>query len=171
MSSYLRLGLLKGLFPEGLPVKILKAPLPFSILIIWPAHLNILDLIVFAILGERYKLRSSSLWRFLLFPFLSLLVSNNRLKILFSNTLRRHSSLNANDHISQPFITTGIIIIIQDSKANIMRDENGDRWRLHNEELHSLYRSANILKGIKSGRLRWAVHVARIEEGRSSFQI
>jgi hypothetical protein len=40
------------------------------------------------------------------------------------------------------------------------RDENGE---LHNEELHSLYRSLNIVKGIKSRRLRWAGHVARIE--------
>ena len=42
-------------------------------------------------------------------------------------------------------------------------------WRrLHNEELHSLYRSPNI---IKSRRLRWAGHVARMEEGRSAFKI
>ena len=35
------------------------------------------------------------------------------------------------------------------------RDENGE-WRgLHNEELHSLYRSPNIVGVIKSKRLRW----------------
>jgi hypothetical protein len=39
------------------------------------------------------------------------------------------------------------------------RDENGKRRRLHNEELHSLYRSPNILRVIKSRRLRWAGHV------------
>jgi hypothetical protein len=37
---------------------------------------------------------------------------------------------------------------------------------LHNEELHSLYRSP-----IFSGRLRWAGDVARMEEGRSAFKI
>ena len=42
---------------------------------------------------------------------------------------------------------------------------------LHNEELHSLYRSPNIVLVIKSRRLRWAGHVARIEEGRSAFKI
>ena len=47
------------------------------------------------------------------------------------------------------------------------RDENGEWRRLHNEELHSLYRSPNI----KSRRLRWAWHVARMEEGRSAFKI
>ena len=43
---------------------------------------------------------------------------------------------------------------------------NGEWSRLHNEKLHSLYRSPNIVKVIKSS-LRWAGHVARIDEGRS----
>ena len=43
--------------------------------------------------------------------------------------------------------------------------------RLHNEELHSRYRSPNIVRAIKSRRLRWAGHVARIEEVRSSFKM
>ena len=48
---------------------------------------------------------------------------------------------------------------------------NGN-WRgLHSEEPHSLYRSHNIVKGIKSRRLRWAGHVARMGEGRSAFKI
>ena len=37
-------------------------------------------------------------------------------------------------------------------------------------ELHSLFGSPNIVKGIKSRRLRWAGHVARIEEGWSAFK-
>ena len=43
------------------------------------------------------------------------------------------------------------------------RDENGEWRRPHNEELHS---SPNIVRLIKSRRLRWAGHVARMEEGR-----
>ena len=39
------------------------------------------------------------------------------------------------------------------------------------EELHSLYRSPNIVRVIKSRRLRWTGHVARIKEGRSAFEI
>ena len=35
------------------------------------------------------------------------------------------------------------------------RDENGKWRRLHNEELHCLYRSPNIVRVIKSRRLRW----------------
>ena len=44
------------------------------------------------------------------------------------------------------------------------RDENGEWRKLHNEELHSLYRSLNIVRVIKSRKLRWAGHVARMEE-------
>ena len=45
-------------------------------------------------------------------------------------------------------------------------------WRTrHNEELHSLYRSTKIVRVIKSRRLRWAGNVARMEEGRSAFEI
>ena len=51
------------------------------------------------------------------------------------------------------------------------RDENGDWRRLHNGEFYSLYPSSNIVRVIKSRRLRWAGHVARMEEGRSAFKI
>jgi len=45
-------------------------------------------------------------------------------------------------------------------------------WRkLHNEELHSLYRLPNKVRMIKSRRLRWAGHVVRMEEIRSTFKI
>ena len=44
------------------------------------------------------------------------------------------------------------------------RVANGECRRLHNEENHSLYRSPNIATAIKSRRLRWAGHVARMED-------
>ena len=40
-----------------------------------------------------------------------------------------------------------------------------------NEEFCSLYRTPNIVRVIKSRRLRWAGHVARMEEGRSTFKM
>ena len=50
-------------------------------------------------------------------------------------------------------------------------DWNGE-WRiLHNEELYSLYRSLNIVRVITSSKLRWASHLARLEEGRSPFKV
>jgi hypothetical protein len=43
------------------------------------------------------------------------------------------------------------------------RNANREEWRrLHNEKLHSLYCSHNIVGVIKSRRMRWAGHVARI---------
>ena len=51
------------------------------------------------------------------------------------------------------------------------RDDYGEWRRLHYDELHSFNRSPNIARVIKSRRLRWAGHVARMEEGRSAFKI
>jgi hypothetical protein len=43
------------------------------------------------------------------------------------------------------------------------RDEVTGDWRkLHNEELHNLYSSPNIIRMIKSRRMRWTGHVALI---------
>jgi hypothetical protein len=45
------------------------------------------------------------------------------------------------------------------------RDEVTGEWRkLHNEELHILYSSPNIIRQIKSRRARWARHVSRMGE-------
>jgi hypothetical protein len=45
-------------------------------------------------------------------------------------------------------------------------------WRkLHNDELHSLYSSSNIVKVIKSRRMRWAGHAAPMGEGRSVYRV
>jgi hypothetical protein len=45
------------------------------------------------------------------------------------------------------------------------RDEVTGGWRkLHNEELHNLYSSPSIIRVIKSRRMRWARHVARMWE-------
>ena len=47
-----------------------------------------------------------------------------------------------------------------------------EEWRrLHNEDIHCLYRSPNIVRVIKSRRLRWGGHVARMEEGRNACKI
>jgi hypothetical protein len=51
------------------------------------------------------------------------------------------------------------------------RDEvKEERRKLHNGELHNLYSSADIIRQIKSRRMRWAGHVARIGEGRNVYR-
>jgi transcription termination factor 2 len=52
------------------------------------------------------------------------------------------------------------------------RDEVTGEWsKLHNEELNDLYSSPNIVRMIKSRRMRWAGHVARMEERRRVYRI
>jgi hypothetical protein len=51
------------------------------------------------------------------------------------------------------------------------REVMGDWRKLHNEELHNLYSSPNIIRMIKSRRMRWAVHVVRIGEKRNAYMI
>jgi hypothetical protein len=47
----------------------------------------------------------------------------------------------------------------------------GDWRKLHNEELHNLYSMPNIIRMIKSRRMRWAEHVARMGEKRNAYRI
>jgi len=52
------------------------------------------------------------------------------------------------------------------------RDEVTGEWRrLHNEELNGLYSSSNIVRVIKSRRMRWAGHVARMGEERGLYRV
>ena len=52
------------------------------------------------------------------------------------------------------------------------RDEVTGEWRrLHNEELNDLHYSPNILWVIKSKRMRWAGHVARMGEERGVYRV
>jgi hypothetical protein len=51
------------------------------------------------------------------------------------------------------------------------REEEGSWRKLHNDELHDLYSSPDIVRVIKSRRMRWAGHVARVEEGRGVYRV
>jgi hypothetical protein len=51
-------------------------------------------------------------------------------------------------------------------------DEVTGEWRkLHSGELHNLYSSPDIIRQIKSRRMRWAGHVARMGEGRNVYRV
>jgi hypothetical protein len=52
------------------------------------------------------------------------------------------------------------------------RDEVTGEWRkMHNEELHILYSFPNIIRQIKSRRMRWAGHMARLGEERNVYKV
>jgi hypothetical protein len=52
------------------------------------------------------------------------------------------------------------------------KDEVTGEWRkLHNEELRDLYSLPNIVLVVKSRRMRWAWHVARMGEGRGVHRV
>jgi hypothetical protein len=47
----------------------------------------------------------------------------------------------------------------------------GNCRRLHNEELHNLYTSPNVIRVVKPRRMRWVGNVARMGEMRSAYSI
>jgi hypothetical protein len=52
------------------------------------------------------------------------------------------------------------------------RDEVIGEWKkLHNEELNDQYSSPNIVREIKSRRMRWAGHVAHVGERRGVYRV
>jgi hypothetical protein len=52
------------------------------------------------------------------------------------------------------------------------RDEMSGEWRkLYNEELRDLHSSPSIIKVIKSRKMKWADHVARIGEKRNAYRL
>jgi len=54
----------------------------------------------------------------------------------------------------------------------LRRDEVTGEWRrLHNEKLNDLYSSPNIVRVIKSRRMRWARYVARMGEERGVYRV
>jgi hypothetical protein len=53
-----------------------------------------------------------------------------------------------------------------------MKIEVTGEWRkLHNEELHNLYSSPDIIRQVKSRRMRWVGHVACMEEERKVYKV
>jgi hypothetical protein len=51
------------------------------------------------------------------------------------------------------------------------REEDGSWRKLHDDELHNLYSSPNIVRAFKSRRMRWAGYVLRMGEGRGVYRV
>jgi hypothetical protein len=51
------------------------------------------------------------------------------------------------------------------------REEDRSWRKLHNDELHNLYSSLNIVRVIKARRMRWVGYVARMWEGRGIYRV
>jgi hypothetical protein len=50
-------------------------------------------------------------------------------------------------------------------------EEDGSWRKLHNDEPYSPYSSPNIVRVIKSRKMKWAAHVARMGEGRGIYRV
>jgi hypothetical protein len=75
-------------------------------------------------------------------------------------------------------ISTSQIKSVHVAKTKVLRgifgpkfEEDGSWRKLHNDELHSLYSSPNIVRVIKSRKMRWAGYVARMGEGRGVYRV
>ncbi|KAJ4431108.1 hypothetical protein ANN_19703 [Periplaneta americana] len=67
-------------------------------------------------------------------------------------------------------LNSTLIIIVLRKIFGAKRDEVTGEWReLHNAELHALYSSPDIIRNIKSTRLRWTGPVARMDESRNAY--
>ena len=142
--------------PQIFPTKTLCTPLLFPIRATCPTHLILLHLTHQVMFSEQYRPLSSSLCSYLQSPVTSSLLGPNiLLSTLFSNTLGRRYSFNVSDQVSHPYKTTGKIIVMY-----ILI------FKLHNEELRDLYSLPNIVRLVKSRRMRWAGHVERMGKGR-----
>jgi len=51
------------------------------------------------------------------------------------------------------------------------REEDGSWRKFHNDEVHSLYSSHNIVRVIKSRRMRWEGYIERMGEGRGVYRV
>ena len=62
-------------------------------------------------------------------------------------------------------------MFLGEASRRIQREMQLGTWILHTEELNDLYCSPNIVRVIKSRRMRWAGHVARMGEERGTYRV
>jgi hypothetical protein len=78
---------------------------------------------------------------------------------LSASSLKKNIKIKVNKAIILPVVLYGCELKVCDPKT----EEGAGGWiNLHNEEIRNLYTSPNIVKVIKSGKMRWVGHVARM---------
>jgi hypothetical protein len=81
------------------------------------------------------------------------------------NVLNKQSR--AADRRGPPPWGLGEVVTLHRNKGEV----TGEWRRLHNEELYGLYCSPNIIRMLKSRKIRWTGHVARIGKMREAYRI
>ena len=74
-------------------------------------------------------------------------------------------------HKSNPFLRVFENMVLRRIFGPRRDEVTGEWMRLHNEELNDLYSSPNIVRVIKSRRMRWARHVARMGDDRGVYRV
>jgi hypothetical protein len=105
-----------------------------------------------------------------------------RFSLLSSRLLTRNTNVKIYKAIILPVVLYGSLKIREEHRLRVFenrvlrkifepkKDEVTGEWRmLHNEELHNFYSSPDIIRQIKSRRMRWTAHVARVGEERKLY--
>jgi hypothetical protein len=104
--------------------------------------------------------------------------------LLSSRLLSKNLKIRINKTIILPVVLYGSLTLREEHRLRVFenrvlrrifgtkRNEVTWKWRkLHNEKLHDLYSSASIIRILKSRRMRWAGHVARMGEKRNVYEL
>jgi hypothetical protein len=126
--SHLYLGLPSGLFLSGFPNKTSYIFLSFPAHATCSAYLILVDLTYLTILGDEWKLWSSSMYNILHSPVTSShLGPNILLRYVFLNILSLCSSFNVRDQVSSPHKTDGRIMVLYISNFTFIESRQEDK--------------------------------------------
>ena len=69
------------------------------------------------------------------------------------------------------FFSSTLHVVLRKIFGAMRVEITGELRKLYNSELHAFYSSSNIIRNLKSRRLRWAGHIARMELSRNAYKI